>query len=152
MAANVHDTAFNTVAVVTSTAKTVILETAAANIALKWLETAVSFDGATSSNAPAIVELVTSTAAGAGTSTSVTPVKRDAGRGETIQATAGKSYSAEPTVLSAIRVIDIGQYNGVYHYINPFASPYIIIGGKGGGMRITSPNNCNCSGHLTCEE
>lgn len=44
--------------------------------------------------------------------------------------------------------IDVGQFNGVYHYIHPFASPFIIIGGQGGSLRINSPNNVNASGHL----
>lgn len=39
-----------------------------------------------------------------------------------------------------------------YHYINPFASPHIVVGGGGFVVRVTSPNNVNVSGYLCFEE
>jgi hypothetical protein len=155
MAANIVDINYGTVAVVTATAKSVVGLKAAANQAVKVLESSVSFDGATSSNAPAVVEFTTSTFAtnSPGTaSTSVTPTKREPGRAETTQMTAAKTWTTEPTVLTVVRTMDVGQYNGIYHYIHPFSSPQVIAGGAGFVIRITSPNNCNVSGHLTAEE
>jgi hypothetical protein len=155
MAANIVDITANTVALVAATAKTVLGLRAATNQAVRVLEMSVSFDGATSSNAPAVVEFATCTFAtnAPGTaSTSVTPTKREPGRAETTQLTAARTWTTEPTVVTPVRVIDIGQYNGVYHYIHPFASPHILAGGGGGIIRITSPNNVNFSGHMTAEE
>jgi hypothetical protein len=156
MAANIVDITANTVALVASTAKTVLGLKAATNQAVKVLEMSVSFDGATSSNAPAVVEFATCTFVGQppGTgSTSVTATKREPGRAETTQLTAARNWTpTEPTAITPVRVIDIGQYNGVYHYIHPFASPHVIAGGGGAVIRITSPNNVNFSGHMTAEE
>lgn len=155
MACNQFDVPASTVACVTATAKSVLGLKAAANVCAKITEVGASFDGATSSNAPAVVEFMQSTFATnapATNSTSVTPAKRDTGRAETIQATAAKAWSAEPTVLTLQRTLDIGQFNGVVVYMHPFASPFVVIGGQGCVLRVTSPNNVNFSGGLTGEE
>jgi hypothetical protein len=55
-------------------------------------------------------------------------------------------------VLTLQRPLDIGQFNGVVVYMHPFASPFVIIGGQGAVLRITSPNNVNFTGSLTAEE
>lgn len=139
------------VACVASTIKTVVGLNAAANICVQITEASASFDGATSSNAPAVVEFdaITFATNGPGTnSTTSGPVKKDTGRGETFQVTAAKAWSAQPTVITQLWPLDIGQYNGVYHYILPFASPYICIGSKGCGISVTSPNNVNYSGKI----
>lgn len=155
MAKNQFDCNYRSVALVAATAKSVVGVKAAANVVLALLEASVSFDGATSSNAPAVCDFNRSTFAtnSPGTSsTSLTPVKRDPGRAETIQATAAHTWTTEPTVLTAQHSKDVGQFNGLYHYINPFASPHIIVGGQGFCLTITSPNNVNVSGHLSLEE
>jgi hypothetical protein len=155
VAANQFDVNASTVALTASTAKTVVGVLAATNVALKLLEASASFDGATSSNAPALVDFARITFATnpPGTnSTSVTPAKREPGRAETIQATAGITWTAEPTVVTAQHSKDVGQFNGCYHLIHPFASPLVIVGAKGFGIRANSPNNVNFTGHLTCEE
>lgn len=155
MAANIVDVGFRSVALTATTAKTVVGLRAATNQAVKVLEQSVSFDGATSSNAPAVVDFATCTfgANAPGTnSTSATPTKREPGRAETTQLTAAHTWTTEPTTIAVVRPIDIGQYNGVYHYIHPFASPHVVAGGAGFVTRITSPNNVNCTGHLSAEE
>lgn len=155
MAMNQFDVPYRSVACVAATAKSVVGLKAAANVALKLLEASVSFDGATSSNAPAVVDFNRCTFAtnGPGTnSSSVTPLKRDPGRAETIQATAAFGWTTEPTVLTANHSKDVGQFNGLYHYINPFASPHIIVGGQGFTITVTSPNNVNTTGSLAAEE
>lgn len=155
MAMNQFDVNFKTVALTAATPKSVGGVKAAANVALKWLEGAVSFDGATSSNAPAVCDFNRSTFAtnSPGTSsTTFTPNKRDPGRAETIQATAATNWTTEPTVLTPQHTKDVGQFNGLYHYIHPFASPLVIVGGQGITITINSPNNVNTSGHITCEE
>lgn len=157
MAMNQFDVPFRSVALVAATAKTVVGVKAAANVCLKLLEAKASFDGATSSNAPAVVDWNRSTFATNAPGTSSTSItlgntKRDPGRAETIQATGAHTWTTEPTVLTAQDPTDIGQFNGIYHYIAPFASPLVIVGGQGFCVTITSPNNVNTTGKLTCEE
>lgn len=155
MAYNQFDVPAATVALTAATAKTVLGIKAATNVCVKVTEVGISFDGATSTNAPAVCEFMQSTfgANPPGTaSISVTPAKRDTGRAETIQATAAKTWTTEPTTLALQRPIDLGQYNGALIYMHPFASPFIIIGGQGCALRITSPNNVNYTGSLGGEE
>lgn len=155
MANNKFDVPASTVALTATTAKTVLGIKAATNVCIKVTEVGISFDGATSSNAPVVCESMQSTFAtnGPGTnSTSVTPAKRDTGRAETIQATAAKTWTTEPTVLTLQRVIDVGAFNGVFYNIFPFDTPFIIIGGQGFVIRLTAPNNVNFSGSLCGEE
>ncbi len=155
MAHNKFDVPFSTVALTAATAKTVVGIKAATNVCIKVTEVAISFDGATSSNAPAVCEQMQSTFASnsPGTNSTNVPIaKRDTGRAETVQATAGKTWTVEPTVLTLQRSIDIGQFNGALVQCLPFDSPFVIIGGQGYVHRITSPNNCNCSGYFTGEE
>src|SRR5690348_10168494 len=109
MAYNQFDVPATTVALVAATAKSVVGLKAATNVCVKVTELSMSFDGATSSNAPAVCEFMQSTFAtnAPGTnSTSVTPSKRDTGRAETIQATAAKAWTTEPTVLTLQRTVD----------------------------------------------
>lgn len=155
MAHNKFDVPFSTVALTAATLKSTVGVKAAANVCLKLTEIAVSFDGATSSNAPVVCEQKQSTFAtnSPGTnSTSVTPAKRDTGRAETVQGTAAKNWTTEPTVLTLQRSIDIGQFNGAMHNIYTFDSPFIVIGGQGFVHCLTTPNNVNTSGFLTGEE
>jgi len=135
--------------------KTALGIQASTNVCVKVMEASFSFDGSTSGNAPAQCEfdqITFATNAPGTNSTSVTPSKSDTGRGETIQATAGKTWTAQPTVIALQWPIAVGQYNGIYHYVNPFVSPFIIIGGKGGGISINTPNTVNFSGKLHGEE
>jgi hypothetical protein len=155
MACNQFDVPASTVALTAATAKTVLGVKAAANVCVKLTEVGASFDGATSSNAPAVCEFMQATFATnpPGTnSTSVTPAKRDTGRAETVQATAAKTWTVEPTVLTNQRPLNIGQFNGVVVFMHPFSSPFNIIGGQGAALRINSPNNVNFTGSLTGEE
>ncbi len=155
MAANQFDVNFSQVSLTAATAESVVGVKAAANIALKILESSWSANGATSSNAPAVVDFARCTFATnpPGTaSTSATAQKRDPGRAETIQATAATTWTTEPTVVTPQHTKDIPQFNGCYHYIHPFSSPLIIPGGQGYVIRANSPNNVSCSGHLTAEE
>src|SRR5262252_5705841 len=86
------------------TAKTVLMVIAASNRRFLCTEVGVGFIGASGSAKPVLVELVTSTQAGAGSgSTSVTPAAADPGEASTVQATANKGYTSEPTALTAIR-------------------------------------------------
>lgn len=86
------------------TAKTVLNVIAASNRRFIVTEMGVGFIGASGSAKPVLVELCTSTQATAGSgSSSVTPAATDAGNAVTVQATANKGYTSEPTALTAIR-------------------------------------------------
>jgi hypothetical protein len=155
VAMNQFDVNIPATALTGSAAKTVVGVQAPANIAVKFLEAKISFDGAVSTNTPVTVEIAKSTFAtnAPGTaSTTATKHKRDPGRQETIQSLAATNWTTEPTVLTVEDTCYVGQYNGLYHYIAPFASPIIVPGGQGIVIRVTSPNNVNCSGKITCEE
>ena len=155
MAANLVDIPFGAIALAAATAKSVVGVKAAANVCFRLTEVAVSFDGATSTAVPPICEFMQSTfgANSPGTnSTSVTPAKRDTGRAETVQATAARNWTTEPTTLTLQRPIYVGAFNGLYHVIYPFASPFIVIGGQGAVLRLTAAAIVNASGHLSGEE
>ncbi len=141
-----------TVSCVAATPKTILSLAAAANQVVKILEQKVSHDGATSTNAPDLTEGGRCTFGAAGTGTSVTPSKKDPGRAETIQTTALKNYSAEPTTITAIDPTNIPQYNGLYQYITPDSRPLIVVGGQGWVIRVTSPNTVNACARLEFEE
>lgn len=155
MARNFFSVPALTVALTAATPKSVVGLLAATNVCLDVNGFVASFDGATSSNAPATVEICTCTFAtnGPGTnSTSVTPAKNDTGRAETIQATAAKTWSTEPTVVTLYKALDLGQFNGCYENIVPFSTPIVYIGAKGGLIRVTSPNNVNGSFDILAQE
>src|SRR5947207_1727566 len=93
------------VALSAATAKTILGWKAHANSGLLLLDYEVGFDGVTASAVPVLVEICYATWAtnAPGTnSTSVTPAQRN-GRVLTVGATAGKTWTVEPTVLTVIR-------------------------------------------------
>jgi len=154
MAYNQFDVPAQTVSYATGL-KTAIGIKAATNVVLKLMEAMFSFDGSTSTATPAQCEFdqITFATNGPGTaSTSVTPSKTDTGRGETIQATAAKTWTSQPTAITVQWPIAVAQYNGIYHYVNPFVSPFICIGGQGCGISINSSATVNFSGKLHAEE
>jgi hypothetical protein len=86
------------------TAKTVLNVIAASNRRFVVTEFGIGFIGASGSAKPVLVELCTSTQATAGSgSSSVTIAAADPGNASTVQATANKGYTGEPTALTAIR-------------------------------------------------
>jgi hypothetical protein len=136
-------------------AKTAVAVKSAANQALKILEAVASHDGATSTFAPDITDFARHTFGAAGTSTSQTPGKMDPGRGETIQSSGTNLYTVEGTTITPLRSFNLAQFNGLYHFIVPFASPIIVApGGTAAGfcIRHNSPNGVNATGSITFEE
>jgi hypothetical protein len=152
MAYNQGDVFGRTMAVTSGAIQTMLGIDAATNVVIQVTEATVSFDGATATNAPAVCEwdqITFATNAPGTNSTSVTPSKKDTGRGETFQATAGKIWTTQPTVITIQWPLDIAQFMGAYHYIHPTQSPFIVIGGKGGGLSVNSPNSVNSSGKIS---
>jgi hypothetical protein len=86
------------------TAKTVGNVIAAANRAVVVTEVGIGFIGALGTAKPVLVELCHSTQAGAGAgSSAVTPINMNGDNAQTVQATAAKGYTTDPTVLTAVR-------------------------------------------------
>lgn len=140
----------------TAGAKTFMMAIAPAGHGLALTEFSVSFDGVTSSAVPALVELVSSTQAGAGTS-GVTPTITQV-RGRTTSGSAptgGGNYTAEPTVLVSLKRWYIPQYNGVFVLQLPLGREIECdsSGGtiKGLGIRINVTANVNVVGYMEVE-
>jgi hypothetical protein len=143
---------WTTIPLTASTAKTVGSLKAPTNQILRVLEFQVSHDGATSANAPDVTDLARCTFATSGTGTATTPGKKIPAFTETIQATGTTNYTAEPTVVTPLRSFNLAQYNGMYHYIVPFAAPLLVQGGQGILIRHNSPNAVNATGSIEYEE
>jgi hypothetical protein len=141
----------------TDAAKTVLGVKAPTNQAVEILGIYAGFAGVTSSEGPALIELCQCTFAtnGPGTnSTSVTPAKTDWARTETIQSTAAKNWSSEPTVVTFIEPIPVPVYMGFGMTYFPLNSIITIPGGGGFVLRITLPSTvtANFTGSLRCKE
>jgi alkyl sulfatase BDS1-like metallo-beta-lactamase superfamily hydrolase len=139
------------VALTAATAKTIIMLTAPTNQCLTIKGIRISFDGATSTAAPATVEL--GRPSSAGTFTSTTPRKRDTGRGETVQATGGTNASAEPTWTSVIDITEaVPVYGGNKETMIPINNPIIVPGGTRFAMRVTAAAGVNAFASFDYEE
>jgi hypothetical protein len=145
------------VAAITTTLATLFGIKTPANQAVEMLRLDVGCDGVNAASAPSIFELGTCTFAtnSPGTnSTSVTPAAWDSGRPETIQSTAGKIWTAEPTVITIIDTGYVPTYMGSVFGAFPItpSKPIIAKGGNGLVVRATAGANCNASGALAAVE
>lgn len=134
----------------TTSAKTVLLVKAHANSGLQLHEMRVSFDGVTSSHAPALVELCSFDASTAGTAGS-TPTARQIS-GLTIAAgfTAGAAYTAEPTVLTVLEDHLVPQDKGGLLLQWPLGMEPVADLAKGFCIRVTaSAGTPNCRASFT---
>lgn len=137
------------------TAKTILMVNAAANRSIKVDEIGIGFVGVTAGAKPVLVEVVESTAAGAGAgSSSVTPRKTENSTTVTVQATAAKGYTSEPTVLLPIREWLIHpQASGLIQL--PLARELTSRVGGGIGLRVTfatAETTVNIRGYIEFEE
>lgn len=98
----------------TTGAKTALMVIAGANSGLLVVEFGISFDGVTASAVPALVELVSSTQATAGTGTGTPTVTQIRGRVTGGEApTASGRHSAEPTTLVRHKAWYVPQFMGL---------------------------------------
>lgn len=99
----------------TAGAKTVLMAIAPAGHGLSLVAATISFDGVTSSAVPALVEIVTSTQAAAGTSGVAPTITQIRGRTTTGSApTGGSNYTIEPTTLVSVERFYLPQFMGTY--------------------------------------
>ncbi len=140
----------------TAGAKTLLMAIAPAGHGLMLVEFGVSFDGVTSSAVPAVVDIVQSTQAGAGTSGVSPTITQTRGRSSSGSApTGGSNYTAEPTTLTVIRRWFVPQFMGVLTVQFPLGRE-LETDSSGGtvkaiGIRINVSANVNVVGYLEVE-
>lgn len=144
---------------VTSGAKTLINLIAGASAAPPTLvEFGVSFDGVTASAVPALVELCMSTQAGAGTTGSVGAITQIRGyAGASSGVTVVGQYSAEPTVLVAVKQWFVPAFMGLFTIQfplgrEPMGFDTAATSGKGIALRVSAPASVNCRGYMEWDE
>lgn len=126
------------VTVVANTPKTVLAVVASANVGLTVKRLRITFNGTSSTAKLAKVEVCQHTAATAGASSPVTPRKADPDRTGTIQFTAGKNFTAEPTVLNVTETLQLPVYNGGFQDRPTYDIPVPVPPGKGLAIRVTT--------------
>lgn len=136
------------VALVGTTEKSVLYVKSGATHQTAIFGVHVSFDGAVSGNEPVLIKLVRMTTDG--TVTSVTArVLND--QDIAPQASGGKNATAEPTLGTILKVIEVHPQSG-YEEHRPFDRPYLVGPGDRVGLAITAPDAVNCVAWLDCEE
>lgn len=126
------------VALSAATAKTILAVIAPAQFGIDLRSVEIAFDGVTAANEPVLVEIVSSTQAGAGTSTSAT-VNQVYGRAITAGFTAARNYTAEPTVLTAIDEFSLTPNGGLIIRDWPLGEGFDQDVSKALGIRCTAP-------------
>lgn len=142
-----------------STAKTVLLILAAAANQPSIAEFGVSFDGVTASAVPALVELTTGTAGGAGTPRTTLAAGHQI-RGwpaQTSQTTAGDTYSGEPTTELVAKKWYVSPNGGLFVVQSPLGrEPTGLVtaatDGHTWGVRVTASATVNCHAYIEFEE
>lgn len=137
------------VALVAATPKTILQVVALANHRVKILGWGVSFDGVSPTAEPVQVRLLRQTTAG--TMTAATPKKTDPGPTETLQTTALKAATAEPTAGDVMRAVEVHPQGG-YEEQLPFGQEYIVPGGGRLGIECNAPAGVNVRGWIRFEE
>lgn len=133
------------VALTAATAKTVLGAKAHANSGLLMKKIAVGFDGVTGTAVPALVEICSCTfgANSPGTnSSSVTPAQ-EAGRVMTVQFTAAKTWTTEPTTITVLKELLIPVFMGVVLYDWPLGDEPDFDVSTGPVIRVTAPAAVN---------
>lgn len=132
----------------TTGAKTALMAIAPAGHGLCLVNFAVSFDGVTATAVPALVEIVSSTQAGAGTSGVSPTITQIRGRATGGSApTGGSNYTAEPTTLVSLKRWYVPQFMGTFDKDYPLGrEPECDSSGgtiKAIGIRVTVSANVN---------
>jgi hypothetical protein len=138
------------IALSAATAKTVLQLVAPTNQRLRLTGFGISFDGTSSSAEPVNVELCVQSSAG--TSSSATPVKDGDPGSETLQGTAIKNATVEPTTGNILRRYVFHPQGGGIERIFGFDEQINVPGGTRLGLRCTAPATVNVIGHMTYEE
>lgn len=139
------------VALSAATAKTILSVINAANSLIRIVEFGVSFDGTSSTAEPVTVELCYSTQAGAGTSTSHT-ITQVRGPTRTVQATAARNYTAEPTTLTVWKRWLVHPQAGIVVQFPLGREPECTVTSDALCLRCTAPATVNVQAYIEFEE
>lgn len=138
-------------ALAAATAETILSVVNASNALIRIVELGVSFDGTTASAEPVTVELMGSTEAGAGTSTTHT-VPQIRGATRTAQATAKRGFSAEPSALTCWKRWLVHPQAGIVVQFPLGREPEQVVTADAIVVRCTAPAVVNVQGYLEWEE
>ncbi len=136
------------VSLAAATAKTVLQLTAPTNQRLVIQAISVWFEGVSSVETPVKIRIGRNTTVG--TFTPVTPINRGVGT-ETLQATAAKNASAEPTYGDILSEWRIHPQSGM-PYVFPIGQELIIPGGGRLGIECTAVAIVECTAQIDYEE
>lgn len=136
------------VALVAATAKTVLSVIAPAQFGVDLIKYRVGFDGVTASAIPVVVELVTWTTDGTGTSGTVVQTY---GRSITAGFTTKYNYSAEPTTPTLVDRYTLTPNGGLVVYDFPFGTSPDTAVSNLIGIRCTAPAAVNVNATMWFE-
>lgn len=136
------------VALVAATAKTVLSVIAPAQFGVDLVKYRIGFDGVTASAIPVVVELVTFTTDGTGTSGTVVQVY---GRSITAGFTTKYNYSAEPTTPTLVERFTLSPNGGSLLYDFPLATSPDTAVSNLIGIRCTAPAAVNVNATMWFE-
>jgi len=138
------------VALVASTAKTVLSVLAPAQFGTDWKKVSFSFDGVTAANVGVLIELCSldSTSAGTGTAATITQVR---GRAITAGFTGKYAFTAEPTVLTPIKRTRITPNGGALWYDWPLGDSWDSPVSAGFALRMTAGVGVNVNAEFDVE-
>lgn len=137
------------VALAASTEKTVVQLVAPSNHRLKILSWSVYFDGATVTDAPALIKFERQTSAG--TMSALSLVKNDDSIAETLQASAQHTATAEPTSGDLLESKNVHPQTG-FEKIYPMGQEVIVGGGDRVGITVTASAVVNVIAEIIYEE
>jgi len=138
------------VALVAATAKTVIGVFGTSGTTLGLFRFRVSFNSVTATDAPALVEVGITTAAGT-VGTAFTPSQLT-GQSLASAAAAGYNYSAEPTYNRLVESLYVPVNNGLYEYTYSLGTEPVCAVSQGFAIRVTAPQAQSCYAQLTYAE
>lgn len=138
------------VALTVATERTVLQIVAPAQQAVRLCEFSFSFDGANPSAVPGRCQVLRQTSAG--TMSAATPLKLDAGRGETIQSTAQHSSTGTIPTAGDILIDENVHPQTGYTWVMSALREIIIAGGTRLGFNCTFAAGVNATVRVICEE
>jgi hypothetical protein len=126
--------------------KTMLQIIAASNHRVARVYFDISCNGGTTTADTVLFEVLTQTTAGTGTSLSIQ--KSNSEDGETVQTTANRTHTVEPTAGNIIGSALIRPFNG-----QRTLGPFVVPGGTRLGVRVNTPAaGANCNIHFYGEE
>lgn len=140
------------IALSAATAKTVLNVIAGSNATFRIIEFGVSFDGTSATAEPVTVELCYSTQAGAGSGSTTHTIQQSGGTARTVQATAQRGYTSEPTTLTVWKRWLVHPQTGIVVQSPLGREPEETVTADGLCLRLTAPAAVNCQAYIEFEE